>query len=119
MAIMSFTGVISRFLSHSWYSNREGIFVILSSNQAPANAATIAGMPNLRRTSLSAFFPTRVTLKRLFEKCTTPVNAIAMSIGKKIAKTGIKIVPSPNPEKNVRMAVKKATRLIRIMSITT
>lgn len=39
-----------------------------------------------------------------------------MSIGKKMAKTGIKIVPSPNPEKKVSMAVKNATRQMIIIS---
>jgi len=34
-----------------------------------------------------------------------------------MAKTGINIVPSPNPEKNVRMAVKNATTQITITSI--
>jgi len=32
-------------------------------------------------------------------------------------KTGVKIVPKPNPEKNVRMATKKATTDIIIISI--
>lgn len=44
--------------------------------------------------------------------------AIAISTGKNTAKTGIKIVPRPNPEKNVRMAVIKATILITIKSIS-
>ena len=35
-----------------------------------------------------------------------------MSIGKKTAKTGIKIVPGPKPEKNVRRAVKNAAKQI-------
>ena len=36
-------------------------------------------------------------------------NAIAISTRKKIMKTGVRIVTNPNPEKNVRMAAKKAT----------
>jgi hypothetical protein len=48
----------------------------------------------------------------LLKKCTTPVRAMANSIGKNNAKTGIKIVPKPNPEKNVRIEVKNATRQI-------
>jgi hypothetical protein len=42
---------------------------------------------------------------------------MAISIGKNTAKTGIRIVPSPNPEKNVKMAVRNATREITINSI--
>jgi len=34
-----------------------------------------------------------------------------------MAKTGIKIVPSPNPEKKVRIDVKNAARQITIISI--
>jgi uncharacterized protein YjgD (DUF1641 family) len=77
----------------------------------------IAGIPNFKSTSLSEFLPTSEILKRLFEKCTTPVNAMAISMGKNMANTGIKIVPSPNPEKNVIMAVKNAARQIMASSI--
>jgi ribosome-binding factor A len=77
----------------------------------------IAGIPNLNSTVLSACLPTREILNRLLEKCTTPVNAIAMSIGKKTAKTGIRIVPRPKPEKKVSIAVKKAARQIIKISI--
>jgi len=58
-------------------------------------------------------------LKRLFEKCTTPVSAIAISIGKNIAKTGAKMVPNPKPEKNVKTAVKNAAKHIITISIQT
>ena len=34
---------------------------------------------------------------------------MAISIGKKSIKTGVNKVPNPNPEKKVKMAVKKAT----------
>jgi hypothetical protein len=34
---------------------------------------------------------------------------MAISIGKNIIKTGVNKVPNPKPEKKVRMAVKKAT----------
>ena len=40
-----------------------------------------------------------------------------MSTGKNSAKTVIRMVPSPNPEKKVRIAVRKVTRLIIINSI--
>jgi hypothetical protein len=40
------------------------------------------------------------------------VRAIAISTGKKSANTGSSIVPSPNPEKNVSMAVTKARMII-------
>ena len=85
---------------------------MFKSTQAPINAAIMAGIPNLSNTLLLALLPTRMSLKTLLKKCTTPVSAIANSIGKNNAKTGIKIVPNPNPEKKVRIAVKKATRQI-------
>ena len=72
----------------------------------------IAGIPNRIKTLLLACLPTRNSLNMLLKKCTTPVSAMANSIGKNSAKTGIKIVPKPNPEKKVRMEVKKATRQI-------
>ena len=44
------------------------------------------------------------------EKWTSPVNAIAISVGKKIIITGVKIVPRPKPEKKeVRIAAEKVT----------
>ena len=46
----------------------------------------------------------------LLKKWTTPVNATANSIGKKSAKTGKRMVPNPNPEKKVRIDVRKATK---------
>ena len=75
-------------------------------------AAIIAGIPNRIKTLLLALLPTRMSLKTLLKKCTTPVSAIANSIGKNNAKTGIKIVPNPNPEMKVRIEVKNATRQI-------
>lgn len=90
---------------------------MFKSSQAPRNAAIIAGIPNRINTLLLALLPTRNSLKTLLKKCTTPVNAMANSIGKNNAKTGIKIVPKPNPEKNVRIEVKNATRQIITYSI--
>ena len=72
----------------------------------------IAGTPNRIRTALFALLPTSISLKILLKKWTTPVNAIASSIGKNKAKTGINMVPNPKPEKKVRMEVKNATRQI-------
>lgn len=46
-----------------------------------------------------------------------PVSPIANSTGKNIINTGVRIVPKPNPEKNVRMATKNATSGINIISI--
>jgi hypothetical protein len=66
---------------------------------------------------LSAFLPTRINLKILLKKWTTPVRAIARSTGKKIIKTGVRMVPSPKPEKKVRMAIKNAAAEIMIISI--
>ena len=46
------------------------------------------------------------------------VKAIAVSIGKNIIKTGIKIVPKPKPEKKVRKeAAKAAIGIIKIIMI--
>lgn len=75
-----------------------------------------AGIPNLRRICLSALLPTKTSLKTLLKKCTTPVNAIARSTGKKIIKTGVNNVPNPNPEKKVRIAIKNAA--IEIITIS-
>jgi len=90
---------------------------ILTNNHAPANEARIAGMPNFIETVLSVFFQRRLSLKRLLVKCTKPVNAIAISTGKKKAKTGVRIVPSPKPEKNVSIAVTNATKQMIIISM--
>ena len=58
---------------------------------------------------------TQNILKILFKKCTIPVNEIANSTGKYKIITGVKIVPSPKPEKKVKMAAKKVTSdIIRI-----
>ena len=48
-------------------------------------------------------------VKILLQKWTIPVSDIAISGGKKISITGVRIVPNPNPEKNVNSAAKKAT----------
>lgn len=45
----------------------------------------------------------------LFKKCTIAVIAMAISIGKNTTNKGVKIVPTPNPEKKVRMEVSKET----------
>ena len=72
---------------------------------------------NLINTFLLAFCPTINNLNILLEKWTIPVKAIAISTGKKIIITGVRIVPKPNPEKNVKIAAKNATRLMTIISI--
>lgn len=89
---------------------------IWSKAHAPKNAAMTAGIPNFNRTLLSAFFPTKIILKILLKKCTTPVKAIAKSTGKKIMKIGVRIVPSPKPEKKVSIATKNAAKDIIIIS---
>ena len=58
-----------------------------------------------------------IKLFSLLKKCTIPVKAIATSTGKNIINTGVRIVPSPNPEKKVRMAARKATDDIITKSI--
>ena len=57
-------------------------------------------------------------LKILFEKCTIPVNATAISTGKKTIITGVRIVPKPKPEKKVKIAAKNATKPMIIISKT-
>ena len=91
--------------------------MIWRSSHAPTKAATTAGIPNRKSTCRSAFLPTRNNLKILLKKCTTPVNAIARSTGKKIIKTGVRIVPNPNPEKKVRIATRNATADMTTISI--
>ena len=71
------------------------------------NAAITDGIPNRINIFLSIFFPTKKNLKILLEKWTSPVNAIAISVGKKIIITGVKIVPRPKPEKKVSIAAVK------------
>jgi hypothetical protein len=95
----------------------DGRLVICRSIHAPINDARMAGIPKRISTDLSAFLPTSVILNRLLVKCTTPVRAMATSMGKKITKTGVRIVPSPKPEKNVSIAVANATIEIIAMSI--
>lgn len=80
------------------------------------NAAITDGSPNRINTFLSIFFPTKKNLKILLEKWTSPVNAIATSVGKKIIITGVKMVPRPKPEKKVSIATVKDT--IDIMKIS-
>jgi len=43
---------------------------------------------------------------------------MANSTGKKSIKTGVRIVPNPKPEKKVRMATRKATKDMIIISMT-
>ena len=75
----------------------------------------MAGNPNRSKTSLFIWLPTRNILKILFKKCTIPVKEIANSTGKYRIIIGVKIVPSPNPEKKVKIAAKKVTsEIIRI-----
>jgi hypothetical protein len=54
----------------------------------------------------------------LLKKCTTPVSAMANSVGKKIIKTGVRMVPNPKPEKKVSMETPKATKDKISMSIS-
>ena len=76
---------------------------------APAKAAIIAGIPNLKTTLRLANLPSRYNLKRLFRKCTRAVKAIAISTGKNKMKAGNSKEPNPNPENNVNPEAKNAT----------
>ena len=63
-------------------------------------------------------FPTRKNLKTLLRKCTIAVNATAISTGKKIAKTGRRIVPNPNPEKKVSPDARNVVIMMIISCMT-
>lgn len=116
-AIISFKGVISNSFPQSMYLCKAGKSDKRISTHAPIKDASTAGIPNRNNTFLSTIRPVRINLKRLLAKCTTPVNATATSTGKNKANTGINTVPSPNPEKKVKIAVMKAAKLITISSI--
>ncbi len=72
-------------------------------------AAKMAGIPKRKMIFLTAKRPTRDNLKRPFRKCTIAVKPMASSMGKKMAKTGVKSVPNPKPEKKVRSEANAAT----------
>jgi hypothetical protein len=50
----------------------------------------------------------------LFAKCTIAVSATAIGSGTNTAKTGIRIVPNPKPEKKVNSDAEKAVTHKRI-----
>jgi hypothetical protein len=77
----------------------------------------MAGIPKRLATCLSVSFPTKTSLKILFKRCTIPVSAIASCAGKKIIITGVRIVPSPKPEKKVSSDAPKAVRQMITYSI--
>ena len=80
-------------------------------------AATMAGIPNLMRMGMLVYLTKSENLKRLLEKCTMAVMAIATGKGKKSAITGISKVPSPKPEKKVSSEAANATMATRSISI--
>lgn len=84
----------------------------------PTMAANTAGMPKRRATRESICLPVSSNLKMLLKKCTTPVSAMANSVGKNIIQTGVRMVPSPKPEKKVSMETPKATKDKISMSIS-
>src|ERR1041385_3671242 len=69
-------------------------------------------MPKRRTRRRSANFPTRTSLKRLLARWTTATAAMAVSRGRKTAKGGRRIEPSPKPEKSVRSAAMNAVMQI-------
>ncbi len=101
----------------SVYSASGAAGAMSASIAAPTIAATTAGTPKRSTTPRLASVPTSAILKRLFTRCTTAVAAIATSIGKNRAKTGMSTVPSPKPLKNV-IAATKAARIGRIRRST-
>lgn len=80
-------------------------------------ANNIAGRPNLANTLRFVFLPNNRILKILLAKCTNAVIAMAISIGKNIATTGINKVPKPKPENSVNVDAINAVALIITMSI--
>jgi len=88
-----------------------------TNNQAPIRAKGMAGNPKRMSTDLLMFLNVNPNLNKLFRKWTIAVIAIAISIGKKITKIGVRIVPTPNPEKKVRIEVKNDTIPIMKYSI--
>src|SRR5262245_40035022 len=77
-------------------------------------AARNAGKPKRRTMPQFACFHRSASFNALLRKCTMAVSAIADSSGKKSAKTGIRIVPSPKPEKKVRQDAPKAATAMMI-----
>jgi hypothetical protein len=75
---------------------------------APPVAAKKEGNPNSNNTRLLMCLAVMMNLKILLKKCTKAVDAIAISIGKKMANTGVSNVPNPNPEKKVSNDAAKA-----------
>lgn len=57
------------------------------------------------------------SIERLLSRCTNAVSATASGTGKKMAATGIKIVPNPKPENNVSSEAAKAQSEMTISSI--
>ena len=86
-------------------------------SQAPKKAKGIAGKPNFRSTALLIFLKVKLNLKILFKKWTIAVIAIATSIGKNKMNAGVKMVPTPNPEKKVSNEVNNATKPMMKYSI--
>jgi len=105
-------------LLNSWYEKNGENPDKRIINSAPINAPIIAGTPNLSATFLSASFPTNTSLNILLSKCTIPVKAIAISTGKKITNTGVRIVPNPKPVKNVSSDAISAVAEMIIKSMT-
>src|SRR5512137_270961 len=72
----------------------------------------MAGRPNRITVFLSACFPTRTSLKRLFRKWTIAANATAIVTGKKMANAGVKTVPSPKPLRRLSAEADRAATQI-------
>lgn len=79
----------------------------------------MAGNPNLITVVLSKNRPISPIFNKLLRRCTIAVKPIAISIGKNKTKTGVNIVPKPNPEKKVSKEAPKAKKMtIKYCSIT-
>lgn len=73
----------------------------------PITAAIAALIPNLTTICQLIFLKNINTLYKLFIRCTTAVDAIAMGIGRNREKTGNNNVASPKPVKRVRPPARK------------
>lgn len=90
---------------------------VLANTLAPMMAANPAGKANRMTVGQCASRPTSPILKRLLARCTTAVMAMATDTGKNKARTGVRLVPSPKPEKKVRQEAPSALTLMIRMSM--
>lgn len=84
---------------------------------APNMAVTAAGAANFSSTLQLVYSKIKPALNKLFARCTNAVAAIASLISRKMARTGIRSVPSPKPEKKVINAVPNDDKHMMIKAV--